>query len=79
MQGKLRIKQILVLFWKYIRNETFDLNEILYGGQLLSCDIKCQIHEDLNTNAEVINARTHFKMCVRAFTTRGHAFMHGSS
>ena len=32
-----------VLFCKYLRNESSDLHEILYGGQLLCCELKFQI------------------------------------
>ena len=32
-----------VLFCKYLRNESLDLHEILYGGELLSFELKFEI------------------------------------
>ena len=40
---KSRIRQTTVLFCKYLANESWDLHEILYSGQLLSCELKFQI------------------------------------
>ena len=40
---KLRIKQISVLFCKYLCNKSSDLYEILYGGHSLSWEPKFQI------------------------------------
>ena len=76
---KSRIRQTTVLFCKYLANESSDLHEILCGGQLLSCDLKFKFHEDLciNARARVVNARTRGETCVRSFTTRVRAFMHG--
>ena len=46
---------------------------------LASLNIK--FHEDprINVRARVLNARIHNKKCVRAFTTRVHAFVQKSS
>ena len=70
-----------VLFCKYLRNKSLDLHEILYGGQLLSCELKFQIscrsvHKCANTS---VKARAHVLSRERAFTTPARAFMHGSS
>ena len=40
---KLRVERTSVLFCKYLRNQSSDLYEILYGGQSLSCELKFQI------------------------------------
>ena len=63
MNGKLRIKQIPVLFCKYFRNESWDPHEILLGGQMLSCELKFQISwRFLNKCARTSynRARVHF-------------------
>ena len=40
---KLLIKQMSVLFCKYLANVSSDLFEILWGGQQLSCELNFQI------------------------------------
>ena len=73
-------EQMSVLFCKYLANESSDLFEILYGGQLLLVTLSFKFRKDLCTNAcaRVVNARTRNKTCARAFTTRMCATMHGS-
>ena len=70
------IKQTPVLFCKYLRNESSDLHEILYGGQILSCE---DFHEDscINARVRVVNAHARVLLRVRAFMTCAHAFVHG--
>ena len=36
---KIKVFGESILFCKYLRNESSDLHEILYGGQLLSCEL----------------------------------------
>ena len=43
MHRKIRIEQMPLSFWKYLRNENSDLHEILCCGQFLSCELKFQI------------------------------------
>ena len=45
MGNTLKIKVFIksILFCKYLRNKSLDLREILYGSQLLSCELKYQI------------------------------------
>ena len=45
MENTLKIKVFIksILFCKYLRNGSSDLNEILCGGQLLSCELKVQV------------------------------------
>ena len=45
MENTLKIKVFRksILFCKYLRNESLDLYKILYGGQLLSCELKFEI------------------------------------
>ena len=68
-----------ILFCEYLCIKSSDLHEILYGGQLLSCELKFQIFEDPFTNAhtQVVNAHTRDKTyacasttCVRTFGNR---------
>ena len=40
---KIRIKQTPVLFCKYLRNESSDLHEILWGGHSLCCELKLKV------------------------------------
>ena len=70
-----------VLFCKYLRNESLDLHEILYGGQLLSCELKFKFHADqcINARAPVVKARAHVLSRLRTFMTCARAFVHGSS
>ena len=71
---KIKVFRKSILFWKYLLNGSSHLYEILFGGQLLSCELK--FHEDPwpNAHARVVNART----CEGPFTTRARAYMHGS-
>ena len=77
---KLRSKQRPVLFCKFLHKKRLDLCEIIFGGQLLSCLLKFKVSWRSFTNVctRVINADTCDKTCVFVFTTRAHAFMHGS-
>ena len=45
MENTLKIKVFRksILFCKYLRNETLDLYEILFGGQIVSCELKFKI------------------------------------
>ena len=40
---KIKIFRKSILFCKYLRNGSSDLYKILCGGQLLSCELTCQI------------------------------------
>ena len=64
------IKQMPVLFCKYLRNESLDLHEILFDGQLLSCELIIKFHEDPSTNAciQIVNMRSHILSQVCEFT-----------
>ena len=55
-----RSKQRPLLFCKYLCNKNSDLNEILYGDQLLSCDFMCQI-SCINACVRGVNVRTRKK------------------
>ena len=59
------IKQIPVLFCKYLVNESSDLYEILFGGQLLS---KVSNFMTIHAQMRVVNMRAHVLLRVRAFT-----------
>ena len=65
MENTLKIKVFRrsILFCKYLRNEILDLHEILYGGQLLSCELMFQIswrsvHKCARTSCK--RSRAHF-------------------
>ena len=78
---KLTIKQTPELFCKYLRNESSDLHEILYGGQILSWELKFKIswrsickcartswnsaHLRYNVRARVYNSCA--RICARIF------------
>ena len=82
IENTLKIKVIgkSILFYKYLPNESSDLHEILYGGQLLSCELKFQNSwRSVLKCAWVVNTRARDKTCARAFTTSVHALLHGSS
>ena len=64
MENALKIKVFRksILFCKYLCNGSSDLYEILYGGQLLSCELKFQIsrrsvHNYACTSCKRANAR----------------------
>ena len=59
MHGKIRIKQMPLLFCKYLRNENSEAHEISCGGQLLSCELKFKLNGDpcINARARVVNTR----------------------
>ena len=40
---KIKVFRKSILFCKYLRNESLDIYKILYGGQLLSCELKFEI------------------------------------
>ena len=75
---KIKVFRKSILFCKYLRNESLDLYEILFGGQLPSCELDFRFHEDpwTNARARVINMRNRDKTCARAFTTRARAYIH---
>ena len=81
METTLKIKVFgkSILFCKYLRNESLDLHENFYGGQLLSCELKFYEDPFTDARARVVNVRTHDKTCARTFTTRALAFMDKSS
>ena len=62
MHGKIRIKQMPLLFCKYLRNENSEAHEISCGGQLLSCELKFKFNGDpcINARARVVNAHARF-------------------
>ena len=74
---KLRIKQIPVLFCKYLRNESSDLYMVV-NYYLVSLFLK--FHEDpcINARAWVANARAHVLSRVCALMTPVRTFVHGS-
>ena len=64
MENTLKIKVFrkLILFCKYLRNESSDLYEILCGGPFLSCEFKFQIslrsmHKCACTSCKRVRAR----------------------
>ena len=67
---KLRIKQTQVLFCKYLRNESSDLHEISYGGQLLSLSLSFKFHGDscINACTQVVNVPAHVLLWVGMLT-----------
>ena len=71
MHWKLRIKPTPVLFCKYLRNQSWDLYEVLCGGQL-SCKLEFLIswRSCINVCAQVVEVRVHILSWVRAFITR---------
>ena len=48
---KINVFENLILFCKYLHNRSSDPYEILYGGQLISCELKYQMHEFLSISA----------------------------
>ena len=62
MENTLKIKVIRksILFCKYLHNESSELHETLYGGQLLSCKLKFLISwRSINKCARMIPKRAH--------------------
>ena len=72
---KIMIKEMLVLFCKYLRKESLDLLEILCGGQLLSCELNFKFDEDscINARPRVVNVHTRFIASARVYDSCTHS------
>ena len=71
MENTLKIKVFRksILFCKYLRNESLDLYKILYGGQLLSCELKFEIlsrtvHKCMRTSRKREHSRYNVQQAV---------------
>ena len=54
-----------ILFCKYLWNRSLDCYEVLFGGQLLSCELKFKFHKDRCINARALaikRARAHSRL-----------------
>ena len=69
---KIKVFKKSILFCKYLRNGSSDLHEILYGAQLLSCDLMYQIsfslvHKCARTSCK--SARSRFIAIARIYNS----------
>ena len=74
---KINVFKRSILFYQYLHNENSDPYVILYGGQLISCELKYQIlwssvHKCARTNCQ--QARTRFIASARAYNSCAHTY-----